>query len=303
MSQDTRKDPRTKVVSLNVRYKSATVDEFIDNHSYDVSRGGVFIKTNTPFASGTLLKFEIRLAADQAVIAGVGRVVWKREPAQAAPERPAGMGVKFIKVDDASRAVIEKVIQKEGAGGAYESEKEGAASAAPPAPTPAPAAATAAAKPVVTPAPTPAAGVAAVAATPAAKPGFSVKKTMMGMGAVGAARPAAKPTPAPAPVAKKEEKGADFFPQTNSEAEMPPPQERTVMKQAAEFLEEALKEAGGSMDEVGAMDKPKAAEPPKEEPKAEEPPKEEPKAEGAAEEADAGSSKQEAKAEEPKAGA
>ena len=51
MSQDTRKDPRTKVVSLNVRYKSATVDEFIDNHSYDVSRGGVFIKTNTPFAS------------------------------------------------------------------------------------------------------------------------------------------------------------------------------------------------------------------------------------------------------------
>ena len=39
MSQDTRKDPRTKVVSLNVRYKSATVDEFIENHSYDVSQG------------------------------------------------------------------------------------------------------------------------------------------------------------------------------------------------------------------------------------------------------------------------
>ena len=83
MTQDTRKDPRAKIVSLNVRYKSATVDEFIENHAHDVSKGGVFIKTQTPFAPGTLLKFEIRLASDQSVIAGVGRVVWKREPPQA----------------------------------------------------------------------------------------------------------------------------------------------------------------------------------------------------------------------------
>ena len=86
MSQDTRKDPRAKIVSLNVRYKSATVDEFIDNHASDVSKGGIFIKTSTPFPQGTLLKFEIRLAGDQSVIAGVGRVVWKREPAIAKPD-------------------------------------------------------------------------------------------------------------------------------------------------------------------------------------------------------------------------
>jgi len=33
MNQDTRKDRRVKIVSLNVRYKSATVDEFIENHA------------------------------------------------------------------------------------------------------------------------------------------------------------------------------------------------------------------------------------------------------------------------------
>ncbi|MFO0671742.1 MAG: TIGR02266 family protein [Polyangiaceae bacterium] len=120
MSQDTRKDPRAKIVSLNVRYKSATVDEFIDNHSHDVSRGGLFIKTSTPFAQGTLLKFEIRLSSDQPVIAGVGRVVWKREPSQAAGERPAGMGVKFIKIDDRSRALIERLVTtKSDAGAAF----------------------------------------------------------------------------------------------------------------------------------------------------------------------------------------
>ncbi len=52
MTQETRKDSRAKIVSLNVRYKSATVDEFIENHTYDVSKGGVFIKTATPFAPG-----------------------------------------------------------------------------------------------------------------------------------------------------------------------------------------------------------------------------------------------------------
>src|SRR5438105_9468328 len=123
MTQDTRKDPRAKVVSLNVRYKSATVDEFIENHSHDVSKGGIFVKTPTPFPPGTLLKFEIRLAGDKSVISGVGRVVWKREPTSAGAERPAGMGVKFIKIDDASRAVIDQLIaHNPEAGSAYTSE-------------------------------------------------------------------------------------------------------------------------------------------------------------------------------------
>src|SRR4051794_13534077 len=124
MSQDTRKDKRAKVVSLNVRYKSATVDEFIENHSHDVSKGGLFVKTPTPFPPGTLLKFEIRLAGDKSVISGVGRVVWKREPTQAGNDKPAGMGVKFIKIDDASRAIIDRLItQKADAGSAYTSEQ------------------------------------------------------------------------------------------------------------------------------------------------------------------------------------
>ena len=52
MTQDTRKDRRVKIVSLNVRYKSATVDEFIENHAHDVSRGGIYIKTANPFPPG-----------------------------------------------------------------------------------------------------------------------------------------------------------------------------------------------------------------------------------------------------------
>ena len=255
MSQDTRKDPRAKIVSLNVRYKSATVDEFIDNHASDVSKGGIFIKTSTPFPQGTLLKFEIRLAGDQSVIAGVGRVVWKRDPAAASgTTHPAGMGVKFIKLDDSSRAVIDKLVaSREDAGSAFTSQLEGDTTQVDH-------------KAPVT-------GAGALKSTQLGI-GPSVKQTIAGMGAVKAGTTGAAGSTAPrpnagnvkstivgmpspvqpdAPAQAKPAAGSGFFPGSaeSAAAEMPPPGERTVMKQAAELLEEALKEAGGSMEEVG----------------------------------------------------
>src|SRR6202789_2111970 len=126
MAQDTRKDPRAKVLSMTVRYKSATVDEFIEHHSHDVSRGGIFIKTPSPFPPGTLLKFEIRIQDEQAVLAGVGRVVWKRETNEATEGHPGGMGVKFIKIDDKSKGIIQKLVEAQGGGvSAYEAGKTG----------------------------------------------------------------------------------------------------------------------------------------------------------------------------------
>ena len=110
MGDNTRRDPRAKVLSMTVRYRSATLGEFIEHHSYDVSRGGLFIKTPSPFPAGTLLKFEVKIADEQRVMQGVGRVVWKRENNGATDDEPAGMGIKFIKIDDASKAVIERLM-------------------------------------------------------------------------------------------------------------------------------------------------------------------------------------------------
>ena len=124
MAQDTRKDPRAKVLSMTVRYKSATVDEFIEHHSHDVSRGGIFIKTPSPFPPGTLLKFELRIQDEQAVLAGVGRVVWKREAGDSGGDQPAGMGVKFIKLDEKSKSLIAKLVDaQQGGASAYEAGK------------------------------------------------------------------------------------------------------------------------------------------------------------------------------------
>jgi len=117
MVQNTRREPRAKVLSMTVRYRSATLGEFIEHHSYDVSRGGMFIKTPSPFPAGTLLKFEVKIAEEQRLMQGVGRVVWKREGDQAGENAPAGMGIKFIKIDEASHAVIERLVENRGHGG------------------------------------------------------------------------------------------------------------------------------------------------------------------------------------------
>src|SRR5689334_6561351 len=131
MAQDTRKDPRAKVLSMTVRYKSATVDQFIEQHSHDVSRGGIYIKTPSPFPPGTLLKFEIRIQDEQSVLSGVGRVVWKREPQEASSDLPAGMGVKFIKIEEKSKDLIARLVESQGGKmSAFDAGVDGGAAAA-----------------------------------------------------------------------------------------------------------------------------------------------------------------------------
>ena len=231
MAQDTRKDPRAKVLSMTVRYKSATIDEFIEHHSHDVSRGGIFIKTPSPFPPGTLLKFEIRIQDEQSVLAGVGRVVWKREATQANDELPSGMGVKFIKIDDKSKGIIGKLVEaQDGKTSTFEAGLAGAPTAGEPA----------AAKTESVP---------PKAETAAAKRGG----TMLGLGGIGGAgaQPAAEIKSAPPPPPPPAEEPS-FFPKTNPAEEMPPPEERTMMKQAAELLQQALAEAGGSLEEISA---------------------------------------------------
>ena len=239
MAQDTRKDPRAKVLSMTVRYKSATVDEFIEHHSHDVSRGGIFIKTPSPFPPGTLLKFEIRIQDEQSVLAGVGRVVWKRDAGETGTESPAGMGVKFIKIDDKSKGLIQRLVesQPEGTASAFEAGKDGSGS------TSDDVASDDATKRIENPA----------AAGAAVKPAQKRASTMLGLGSIGGSAKGddkkESATDAPA-------KDEGFFPRTNPEKEMPPPEERTVMKQAAELLKQALAEAGGSLDDLKDLQAP-----------------------------------------------
>ena len=121
---DARKDKRT-LLSLKIRYKSATLEDFIERYSSDISRGGVFIKARKPLAVGTLLKFEFILQDQSTLIHGVGRVVWRRDEGEADGDNPSGMGIKFIKMDPESRSVVQRIAEDRAHPGVFEQGKEG----------------------------------------------------------------------------------------------------------------------------------------------------------------------------------
>ncbi|MDB4931992.1 MAG: TolA protein, partial [Myxococcaceae bacterium] len=135
MSDEPRKEQKVKAKALKVKYKSATLEDFIEQYAKDISRTGMWIKTPKPPALGELLKIEIQLKDETPVLKAAGRVVQRREEAEARPDAPPGMGVKFLKVDEGLE-VLERIMARkgEGAGPHFESLRPSAPSVAPPAP-------------------------------------------------------------------------------------------------------------------------------------------------------------------------
>src|SRR5689334_20851142 len=185
---DQRKDKRSPA-SLKVKYKSATVDQFIDQFGTDVSIGGMFIKTKTPLEIGALLKLELQLSDASPVIQGIGRVCWRRMPG-ADPALPPGMGIKFVKLEDDSRATVERIVSNRGGAPSRFDQTDGAEVADPSQPP-------AAAEASVPPSPPPAAKPAPVAAAPAkpAPPARPAGASLPGPGPI----PSAKAPPPPKP--------------------------------------------------------------------------------------------------------
>ena len=107
-----RKSPRAQV-SLVARYRSPTAFEFVQEECFDLSLGGMFIRSPAPAPAGTLIKLECDVNGATGTIRGVARVVWLRE--HSSDGQPAGMGVKFVKLEPGAREVIAGILEQLGA--------------------------------------------------------------------------------------------------------------------------------------------------------------------------------------------
>jgi molecular chaperone DnaK len=114
---NTRQAKRTPV-TLKIKFKSATLDEFIERYAVDVSHGGIFIRTKEPLAVGTSMKFEFQLKDATPLIHGEGTVVWTRENDPARPGVAPGMGVRFDRLGDGSQQVLDKILAQKAKTGA-----------------------------------------------------------------------------------------------------------------------------------------------------------------------------------------
>ncbi len=106
-SSDQRAEPR-----VQVNREFHTIEEFITEYVTDVSRSGVFVRTDDPLPVGTKVDLRFSIIVDDfETIEGIGEVV------RVVSEPPTGMGVVFIELTSYSQALIERIlIRTPGAG-------------------------------------------------------------------------------------------------------------------------------------------------------------------------------------------
>ncbi len=102
---------------VRIRLRYASFDALIDKFAPNVTRGGVFIASRTPLPIGSTFAFEIQLAGGEVALAGDGKVTWVKAFDPAAPTKPHGMGVQFLRLDNPSRELLNKILARKAAPG------------------------------------------------------------------------------------------------------------------------------------------------------------------------------------------
>lgn len=77
----------------------------------DISKGGLFLACEEQLPVGTVIRFRFCLPPDAALHEVEAEVRWTRSASAANEDAPAGMGLRFVVIDDPVRDAIERFIE------------------------------------------------------------------------------------------------------------------------------------------------------------------------------------------------
>ena len=90
-------------VLLQIRFRTA--NEFVQEHAINLSRGGIFIRTDDPPAVDSVVEVELQLPDSGPPITSAGLVVHRQPPGGT---KVAGVGVQFVDASDTFRERIDR---------------------------------------------------------------------------------------------------------------------------------------------------------------------------------------------------
>ena len=93
-------------ITVAVRHRGTGEPDAVIDQAQDISATGLFVACDEPYTVGTAVELEMAAPGGERGFAAVGRVV--RVGVGAGGRH--GMGIMFLSVDDASRAVLERLI-------------------------------------------------------------------------------------------------------------------------------------------------------------------------------------------------
>lgn len=95
--------PRPRRIPIQLRIDPSTLGVFFDSEIMNLSKGGVFIRTDLPLPPGSKVDFAFTLPTSGSIVHAEGMVVWTRKrgmkPMSSLPHHPPGMGVQFLKLE------------------------------------------------------------------------------------------------------------------------------------------------------------------------------------------------------------
>jgi type IV pilus assembly protein PilZ len=110
------RDPRYQV-DIPVDYE--TRDLFLGSRVTNISRGGLFIRTDNPLPVQTEVSLSLHLPQNEGVIQARGRVVWNYDVPRNSFHVVSGMGIKFIDLSSEQRNRIESSLKRLGNGSGH----------------------------------------------------------------------------------------------------------------------------------------------------------------------------------------
>ncbi|MCP4499907.1 MAG: hypothetical protein GY822_08085 [Deltaproteobacteria bacterium] len=103
-------DERRRQKRVTVNHEFASIEEFISEYVSDISRTGIFIRSDDPLPIGTKIDLHFSIIVDDfETIEGIGEVVRVIPPGG---KEPPGMGVLFTELTAFSQALVERMFTK-----------------------------------------------------------------------------------------------------------------------------------------------------------------------------------------------
>jgi type IV pilus assembly protein PilZ len=104
VTRDTRRHSRYEV---SIPVDCSTRQYFFSNHVSNISRGGLFIRSDRPLPLEAEVSLTLKLPGIERSIYASGRVVWNYDIEKGTAHIAPGSGIKFVGMTAADRAVLE----------------------------------------------------------------------------------------------------------------------------------------------------------------------------------------------------
>jgi uncharacterized protein (TIGR02266 family) len=104
---NTRKHPRYEV---SIPVDCSTRQFFFSNHVCNISKGGLFLRSDTPLPLNAEVSLVLRLPGADRQIFATGRVIWNYDIEKGTSHIIPGSGIRFVGMSASDRAALESYL-------------------------------------------------------------------------------------------------------------------------------------------------------------------------------------------------